>query len=184
VVPVVLTVWFLLWFGTTLEKILHQLVVVLLPERFYFPGLGIGLSIAFIYAVGILLQIFFVERLWQLLENWLKRMPIIRTIYVAINDFMGFFSSSVAERSSKVVRVELGPDIRLIGFITDQSLAAIPASGADEIAVYLPLSYQIGGYTVMVPRDKVEVLQMSVEAAMRFTLTAGMNKQPSAKIAP
>jgi uncharacterized membrane protein len=43
------------------------------------------------------------------------------------------------------------------------------------VGVYLPMSYQIGGYTVFVPRSSVERIEMSVEDAMRFVLTAGMS---------
>ena len=44
----------------------------------------------------------------------------------------------------------------------------------ERIAVYLPMSYQIGGYTVLVPKAAVEPLNMSLEEAKRFVLTAGI----------
>ena len=46
--------------------------------------------------------------------------------------------------------------------------------GADNLLVYLPLSYAIGGYTVAVPREKVTPVPMNMEEAMRFTLTGGV----------
>ena len=44
----------------------------------------------------------------------------------------------------------------------------------DSMLVYLPLSYMIGGYAVLVPRSSVRRLDMNMEEAMRFTLTAGV----------
>ena len=41
--------------------------------------------------------------------------------------------------------------------------------------MYLPMSYQIGGYTVFVPRNAVEPVGMSMNDAMRFAITAGMS---------
>lgn len=45
---------------------------------------------------------------------------------------------------------------------------------SDSVLVYLPLSYMIGGYTILVPKSAVTSLDMSMEEAMRFTLTAGV----------
>jgi uncharacterized membrane protein len=67
----------------------------------------------------------------------------------------------------------------LLGFVTRQDLSRLPLGmeGRDTIAVYLPMSYQIGGYTLLLPRTMVEPVQMSMEDALRFTITAGMSQQ-------
>ncbi|MDH5470579.1 MAG: hypothetical protein OEX75_08300, partial [Gammaproteobacteria bacterium] len=44
----------------------------------------------------------------------------------------------------------------------------------DNVLVYLPLSYMIGGYAVLMPRSAIRPVDMSMEEAMRFTLTAGV----------
>ena len=49
------------------------------------------------------------------------------------------------------------------------------SEGDQLIGVYLPLSYQIGGYTIYLPRDRVKPVDMTVEEAMRLTLTGGMS---------
>jgi uncharacterized membrane protein len=41
------------------------------------------------------------------------------------------------------------------------------------------MGYMIGGYTVFVPREWVQVLDMSVEEAMRASLTAWMGSTPN-----
>jgi uncharacterized membrane protein len=76
----------------------------------------------------------------------------------------------------RVVSVPFGPG-RVIGFVTQENPRALgPEAGSDLIAVYLPMSYQIGGYTVLLPRRLVEPVDMSVEDALRFAVTAGMSK--------
>ena len=40
--------------------------------------------------------------------------------------------------------------------------------------MYLPMSYQIGGFMVLVPRSAVEPVEMSVDAALKLVITAGM----------
>jgi uncharacterized membrane protein len=60
--------------------------------------------------------------------------------------------------------------------------ADLPAGvgGPSEVAVYLPMSYGIGGYTVIVPRAAITPIDMSGEAAMKFLLTAGLKTAPGA----
>jgi len=66
--------------------------------------------------------------------------------------------------------------MQVIGFVTQNDPERLPKDfrGDDCVLVYLPLSYMIGGYAVLVPRSAVRPLDMSMDEAMRFTLTAGM----------
>lgn len=50
-------------------------------------------------------------------------------------------------------------------------------ANADDVAVYLPMSYQVGGYTVVVPRTRSTPVNMARDEAMRFVLTAGLTAQ-------
>jgi uncharacterized membrane protein len=70
-----------------------------------------------------------------------------------------------------------GTEYRLVGFVTREDFTGLPPNlGSHEtIAVYLPMSYQIGGYTLMLPRGSIEALDLSPEDAMRYTLTAGVS---------
>jgi uncharacterized membrane protein len=70
--------------------------------------------------------------------------------------------------------------MRLLGFVTRDELPELEAQagGIDLVAVYLPMSYGIGGYTVYLPKDQCEPLDMPVETAMRMALTAGMSSGP------
>jgi uncharacterized membrane protein len=52
----------------------------------------------------------------------------------------------------------------------------VNAEVEQNVAVYLPMGYMIGGYTVFVPRSWVQVLDMSVEEAMRSSLIAWMSQ--------
>jgi uncharacterized membrane protein len=66
--------------------------------------------------------------------------------------------------------------MQVIGFVTQAIPENLPKGFREEdsILVYLPLSYMIGGYAVLVPRNTVRPVNMSMEEAMRFTLTAGV----------
>ncbi|MCK5092775.1 MAG: DUF502 domain-containing protein, partial [Gammaproteobacteria bacterium] len=66
--------------------------------------------------------------------------------------------------------------MKVIGFVTQAVPERLPEGFREEdsLLVYLPLSYMIGGYAVLVPRSAVRPLDMNMEEAMRFTLTAGV----------
>ncbi len=82
----------------------------------------------------------------------------------------------------QVVMVELpGFGMRLLGFVSRRDFSDLPAGiGAEgDVAVYLPMSYQIGGYTIFLPRSRVQPVDLSREMAMKFILTAGLKAQRS-----
>ena len=93
-----------------------------------------------------------------------------------IRDFMRFFpSSGQGSDLKRVVLVPFGPG-KAIGFVTAESAAGLglDGRGTDLVAVYLPMSYMIGGYTVFLPRDVLEPTSLSVEAGMRIALMGGV----------
>lgn len=175
-VPVVLTIWLLVWLANGTETLLRVVFLWFFPEDMYLPGLGVVLGIAVVFAAGILVQVFLLRQIFDWSERLIERIPLVKTIYHAISDFLGFFSSGVDDRSSTVVTVDIGNDAHLIGFVTDRSPYFLDALGSDLVTVYLPMSYMVGGYTLLVPESRVVESTLSVEEAMRYTLTAGIQR--------
>ena len=97
---------------------------------------------------------------------------------------MKFVSNSKGKQMGQVVTVKIGePDIMVLGFLTNGNVGFIDKTlRPDLVAVYLPLSYQIGGHTILVPRSAVKPAELPMNEAMRFAITAGMltgeNKDP------
>jgi uncharacterized membrane protein len=103
--------------------------------------------------------------------------PIIKSIYRSIRDFFDYFSPDKKKEFEQVVAVSIGDTgMQVIGFVSQVLPERLPEDfwEEDSILVYLPLSYMIGGYAVLMPRSAVRPLDMSMEEAMRFTLTAGV----------
>jgi uncharacterized membrane protein len=180
VLPAVLTVWIVVWLARATEALLKPLFLLLLPEQYYLPGLGFALGVVIIYAIGVLVQLFVVNRIWEAVQRLFEGVPLVKTVYAALSDFFDFFSRGPAD-SSSVVSVNLfDNDTRLIGFVTDPEPAQLSEPELDDqLAVYLPLSYQIGGFTLLVPQSRLTPLDMGVEDAMRLVLTAGIQRRRS-----
>lgn len=147
----------------------------------YWRGVGAALSLLAILLLGVLYDFRPVRVVFGWLERAFERIPVVRSIYGSSRDLAQYFMDSGGggrpRKFSKVVAVSLGPGIRLMGLITQKDAALLPKGlgRKDCVLVYLPWSYQIGGFTVLVPLSAVEPMEMSVEEAMRFTMTAGVS---------
>ena len=179
VLPAVVTLYLIYWLIVTAERALGAIVRVFIPDAWYLPGMGVVLAVAGIFAIGVLLNVYLLRRLWDWGERVLLRLPVIRTIYGAVQDLTGFVSRA-EEFGDQVVKVPLpGSEYRVLGVVTRRVWDGVARGlgGDDTIAVYTPMSYQVGGYTLLVPASVVEPVDMSVEDAMRFAVTAGMSTQ-------
>ena len=189
--PALLTIYILFWLVSSAETVLGGMLKVLLPVGWYIPGMGLltGLVVTFLF--GLALNAFLVRRLLDLGEKLTNRIPLVKTLYGSLKDFIGFFAAKRESQFNQVVTMDLefgGKPMRMIGFVTRSDFSSLPAGIGEEgeIAVYLPLSYQIGGYTVIVPRSSVKPVNISTHRAMGFVVTGGMttDKGQNANTAP
>jgi uncharacterized membrane protein len=176
ILPIVLTFYLLYWLAITAESVLGGLLAYVLPSALYWPGMGVVAGLIVLFSIGALMHAYLVRMLFEKLEKLFSRTPIIKPIYSAFRDFLDYFKPKKDQDFEQVVSVQINDNMKVIGFITEHEMHKLPQGFNDEdrILVYLPLSYMIGGYAVLVPTDSVTVVDMSMEEAMRFTLTAGM----------
>jgi uncharacterized membrane protein len=182
VVPVSITLYILWWIGSGFEALLGGMLQSILPEGWYGPGYGILLGILIVFVVGALLQMLLARQLYDAIESQLERLPLIKTIYGPLKDLMSFIATSSKDRKrlKQVVRVDLEQiGVSLIGFMTRESASELTdqPDDSERVSVYLPMSYQIGGYMVLVPRSAVRTLDMGIEQVLRMTMTAGMSME-------
>ena len=177
--PVGLTVYLVYWLAVATEKLFSRVLKLVIPDSAYWPGLGLIAGLVVLYLAGLAVNAYVVRRALRLSDELFARIPVVKTIYVAIRDFMTFFpSAGKGSDLKRVVLVPFGPG-KAIGFVTAESSVALGvAEGDDLVAVYLPMSYMIGGYTVFLPRELIEPTSMSVEAGMRLALMGGVQGVP------
>ena len=178
VLPITVTLYVLYWLGSTAESLLGRGLKMLIPGSLYWPGMGVAAGLVLVFVIGVLMKAWLFRKVFRWGERLVERIPLVKALYGSVRDLMGFFSGSDKKAMRKAVMVTAGnPSLRLIGFITREDFSDLPAGIGDDdtVAVYLPMSYQIGGFTTMVPRSAVQPIDMSVEQAMRFAVTAGMS---------
>ena len=175
--PVVITLYLLYWLAVSTESLLGGTIRLMLPEALYWPGMGLIAGLIVVFVVGLLMHIYVVQRLFAKVEQLIYHMPLIKSVYRAIRDFFNYFSSTTKKEFEQVVAVTIGDTgMQVIGFVTQAIPEHLPEEFREEgsILVYLPLSYMIGGYAVLIPRSLVRPIDMNMEEALRFTLTAGV----------
>lgn len=182
VIPVALTLAILWWFARGAEQILGGLLKGFLPQGWYIPGMGLVSGVAMTILVGLLTHVIVFQKLFALGDSILNRLPLVKTIYSALKDFIDYFSPDSQVAMSKVVLVRIpGQAFEQLGFVTREDFSRLPISfTVDEpIAVYLPLSYQIGGYTLFLPRSCLTPVDMSFEEGMKLVLTGCVSRKES-----
>jgi uncharacterized membrane protein len=174
VLPVVLTIYLLYWMAVSSEEVMGAALQYVLPRVVYFPGMGTIAGLILVFLVGLLMKAVLVRQLFAFGENILYHVPIIKTVYRAIRDLFDFFSPK-KENFGRVVIVKIA-NMEIIGFVTQEDPQRLPEAfrERDCVLVYLPMSYMIGGYTLLVARDDIRPCKMSMDEAMRFALTAGI----------
>lgn len=181
VIPVTLTLAILWWFARGAEQFLGGLLIRILPQGWYIPGMGLLSALAITVLVGLLTHVILFQKLFAIGDAIFHRLPLVKTIYSALKDFIGYLSPDSKVAMSKVVLVRIpGQDFEQMGFVTREDFSRLPLKLQTEepIAVYLPMSYQIGGYTLFLPRSCLTPVDMSFEEGMKLVLTGAVSRDP------
>jgi uncharacterized membrane protein len=105
----------------------------------------------------------------------------VHYVYNLINDFLDLMAGKNFSDQSVVWVTLPGESTKLIGIITTQAgdskskLSALLEQ--EEVAVFLPMSYQAGGYMVVVPRSRVTEIDMRPGEALSLIMSAGLGRK-------
>jgi len=184
VIPATLTLAILWWMARGAEQVLGGLLMKFLPAGWYIPGMGLVSAVAITVLIGLLTHVILFQKLFALGEAILNRLPLVKTIYSAIKDFIAYLSPDSKTALSKVVLVKIpGAEFEQLGFVTREDFSRLPMKPTVEepIAVYLPMSFQIGGYTLFLPRSCLTPIDISFEDGMKLVLTGAVSREEPAK---
>ncbi|GAA4339091.1 DUF502 domain-containing protein [Pigmentiphaga soli] len=180
ILPLALTLYLLFIFLAGTEAIALALLRPFIGS-FYVPGMGLLLGVLIIIAVGMLVSKHRVRRILSLVEMPFTTVPVVKSIYSSLKSFADYFSPGGKQNGQQVVILRIpGNDMELVGLVTRVGVDDLPPGfmPGNRVAVYLPMGYMIGGYTVFVPAEWTTPIEMSVEEAMRSSLIAWMAARP------
>lgn len=161
-----------------LLRYVYQLIngwgLALLPEDIRFPGLGLLVVVGLVLFIGFLARIWLTRKVFDFVDRLIQRLPFIKGVYGTLKDTI---HSLFGEKKSfdTVVFVPVA-GTRRIGFLTVKEPCFKTADGKEYVGVYLPQSMQFAGDLHWFEREEIEVLDLSVDEAMRIILSAGVSK--------
>ncbi|EGW41645.1 DUF502 domain-containing protein [Desulfosporosinus sp. OT] len=137
----------------------------------YFPGLGLIVTLAVIFLVGLLASNWLTNRLLDYVDKIFIKVPLLGSIYGIIKDTVNSFSAN-KKGFSRLVMVNMSDELKLLGFLTNDEESVFIPKG--YVAVYLMQSMQWAGNLILVPEEKVQQLEASSEDALKFIASAGL----------
>ncbi len=177
--PIIATIWVAGFFVTLMDRTL-----VLLPARyqpttllgFHLPGLGVLFAFVVVLLTGLLVTNLIGRQLVGYFEDLMQRIPLVRSVYGGVRSFTeSVLSSSNSFR--QVVAVEYPrPGIWSIGFVTAEDVAEVSGrTGQKLTCVFVSTAPNpTSGFIILVPKQQLIALEMSVDAAMKMIVTCGV----------
>lgn len=173
--PLAVTIYIVIAGVSLIENILGHFIQNILPDGLYFPGYGFVATLLLIFIFGLLVNNLITATIIKKLQSKLTEIPIIKAVYSPLRDLINLFSKSQNGHSpQKVVLVRMSEHIQAIGLVTREDFhdLEIKMHISDQcIAVLFPMSYGLGGYTLLINKSAVQTLDMSVEKAMSLAVT-------------
>ena len=142
---------------------------------FNIPGLEILIALIFITIIGWISLSFLGKKFFELFNNILKKIPILRTIYSAIGQMTESFTKSDNKQKSVVLLEYPRKGLWALGFATKENHGVIKNSVNEElINVFVPTTPNpTSGFLLMVPKKDLIYLNVTFEQASKFIVSAG-----------
>ena len=144
---------------------------------FSIPGFGIILAILILLGTGLIAANYLGKTLVEAWDNLLDKIPLIRSIYNPLKKFAEIVLSDQTQSFSKVLLIEYPrKGVYSLCFQTSKEVGEIKGKiGDDVVCVYIPTTPNpTSGYIIMVSKDEVIELEMSVEDALKMIISLGV----------
>jgi uncharacterized membrane protein len=195
-IPIMVTVWVVRFLSGILDQSLLLLPPSWRPEAVfgtYVPGVGIVLSLLLLFLTGLVMKNLFGGQMVAGLESLVRRIPVVGAVYAGAKTFSETVLTDKGKSFKQVVMVEFPrKGVYSIGFITSHELEEAQAKTEQVVTcVFVPTTPNpTTGFIILVPREEVVHMDMTVDEAFRMLLTLGVvvptwkNKPVDGRLAP
>ena len=174
-IPIGITLYLTLFFIKISSKILPKEINPNYYLPYNIPGLEILISVAIITLIGWISLSFLGKKLFDLFENILNKIPILRTIYSAVGQLIETFAKTKSDKKNVVLIEYPRKGVWAVGFATRENTGEIKKkTGQELINVFVPTTPNpTSGFLLMFPKNEVIYLDLSFEEASKFIVSAG-----------
>jgi uncharacterized membrane protein len=179
--PVFITVYLLYAVFRFIDSIFGKVVNIALKKYlgFCIPGVGFILGVVIVFFIGFVAANFFGKKIIKALESWFLKFPFIRQIYPAAKQIVDSFISKDSPAFKKVVLVQYpSKGLWAIGFLTNDSFKeAMDKTGRELVHVLIATTPSpLTGFLVLIPKEDIQVLDISVESGVKLIVSGGIVK--------
>lgn len=153
------------------------------PVSLDYPGMGILTVVLIVFVIGIFARLWITKQFLMAMEVVIEQIPLVKGLYGTLKDTMNSF---IGEKKSfdTVVFVSVA-DSKRIGFLTVKKPTFTTKDGKEYVGVYFPQSLQVSGDLHWFEKERIEVIDLTVDEALRLVISAGVagkkDKTPSNK---
>ncbi|MGA9228386.1 MAG: DUF502 domain-containing protein [Mesobacillus sp.] len=176
IVPIILVVYVIYKTFMFLDSLLGN---VLKPhfQDSYIPGIGLLTTLVLITILGWLSTRFITGSIIKLIDRLLEKIPFVKTVYSVIKDTVHSFLGEKKSFSKVALVTVPGTNMKSLGFITTENLESFYEPLSQHVAVYIPQTFQVAGFTFLIPKNDIEIIDVKSEDAMKFILSGGMTSK-------
>lgn len=164
---------------TAAERARNRALWTVAFRRYKLHLLGFAIAIIVVYFIGLFLASLIGRTTWRLIENTIYRIPLIRAIYPNIKQVTDFLFTDRQLQFSGVVAVQYPrKGLWSVGLVTGPPMKTVQdAAGEELITIFIPSSpTPVTGYVITAARKDVLDLALSMDEALRYTISAGVIK--------
>ena len=177
-IPIGITIYLTIFFIKVSSKIIPKEINPNHYLPYNIPGLEILIAVFLITIIGWISLSFIGKRLFELFESILNKIPILRTIYSAVDQLIETFAKSKSAKKNVVLVEYPRKGVWAVGFATKENTGEIKKRVGEEIInVFVPTTPNpTSGFLLMIPKEDLIYLDMTFEEASKFIVSAGTSK--------
>ncbi len=174
-IPIGITLYLTLFIIRVSSKIIPKEINPNNYLPFDIPGLEIFIALFLITLIGWISLSFLGKKFFELINNILRKIPILRTIYSAIGQMTESFTKSDNNQKSVVLLEYPRKGVWAVGFATKENQGLIKEKvNQNLVNVFVPTTPNpTSGFLLMVPKNDLIFLDISFEQASKFIVSAG-----------
>lgn len=171
IAPIGITAYIIYLVFTFVDNLLKETLKGLLD--IYIPGLGVVIIIFLLVLVGMVGQTIIARPFRIFFRRLVGRIPLLKVIFSAFNDLFSAFVGK-EKKFNRPVLVLVNPvsNLEKLGFLTEDDLTILDQK--EKVAVYFPHSYNFSGELFIVPRERVQPIDINPAEVMKFIVSAGV----------
>ncbi len=174
--PIAITIWVITWVFDALDNVLPVALRSEVLFGVHVPGFGVLVVVLFILITGFLAANLIGQKLVEVWEGVMRRIPLVRSIYSSVKQVSDTILSPNGQAFRQAVLVQYPRHGSwTIGFLTGTPSAEVAAHlPLDCVSIYVPTTPNpTSGFFLMMPRAEVIELSIGVDAALKYVVSMG-----------